>query len=552
MNSGYREQLSLFPVFVREERYLMPERAKVRKTGSVSRLREILRILRDFDIVRGLTPEKLRLLFEALGPTFVKLGQIMSMRSDMLPRNYCTELKKLRSSVAPMPTDEVKRLLFREYGENWHDIFAEVSEQPLGSASIAQVHTAVLSDGKSVVIKVRRPMVREIMAKDILFLKRAVKLLKMVPRLGDAVDFNMLIDEMWAVARQEMDFITEAGHLEKFRELNEHERYVSCPQVYKELSTSGILVMEYIRGIPIDEVSLITDTGFDINEIGKRLAGNYIKQILDDGFFHADPHPGNIRVHDGNIVWIDLGMMGVLSTRDRDLFKRAALSIVNKDVYELETALLSIGITNKKISHTELYEDINLFLMKYGSTNLSELELGKTMAELLEIAKRHDIGMPPGVTMLGRGIMTMEGVMSYICPGANFIQILADRYSEISLKQVDFYKSAVSAFNAIRSAAGKLSETPVYLADMLKMAVRGQSKLNLEFIGSEEPLRKLSGIMNRLIIGIIDAALILSSSLICLTDMQPQILDIPLPGFIGFTAAVLLGIWLIIGFGKNK
>ena len=530
----------------------MPERVKVNKTGSLSRLREILHILRTHDIVRGLTPEKLRDVLEDLGPTFIKLGQVLSMRSDMLPRNYCAELEKLRTSVAPLPTEDIKRLLLKEYGEDRYKLFRDISEKPLGSASIAQVHSAVLADGKDVVVKVRRPMVREIMTKDILFLKRAVKILKMVPRLGDAVDFNMLIDEMWAVARQEMDFVTEAGHLKKFRELNEHEQYVSCPEVFSEISTASVLVMENIRGIAINDVSRLKKAGFGMSEIGGRLAGNYIKQILDDGFFHADPHPGNIRVRDGKIVWIDLGMMGVLSTRDRDLFKRAALAIVNKDVYELETAILSIGVTNKKISHTELYEDINLFLAKYGSTSLSELELGKTMSELLEIAGRHDIGMPPGVAMLGRGIMTMEGVLTMIWPEANFIQLLADRYSEISLSRASFYKATASALKAVYAAAGKITDMPVFLTDAIKMAVRGQAKLNLEMIGSEEPLRKLSRIMNRLIIGIVDAALIIGSSLICLTNMKPQILEIPLPGFIGLSVAVLLGIWLIFSFGRNK
>ena len=549
--AGYREPLLRVPVFAREDGR-MPERIKVKKKKSMSRMREILHILREYDIVTGLTPEKLRLIFEAMGPTFVKLGQIMSMRSDMLPRNYCAELKKLRSSAAPMPTEEIKKQLQREYGDDWNALFTEISEEPLGSASIAQAHIAVLADGRTVVIKVQRPMVREIMAKDIVVLKRAVKFLNMVPRLGDAVDFNMLIDEMWAVAQKEMDFIAEAGQLRKFCELNENMPCVTCPEVYTELSTSRILVMEYIRGIPIDDVKQLTEAGYHMDEIGKKLAESYIKQVLDDGFFHADPHPGNIRILDGKIVWLDLGMVGVLSTRDRDLFKRAVLSIVNRDVYELETALLSVGVTQKRISHTELYEDINLFLMKYGTTNLSELELGKTMSELLDIANRHCISMPAGVTMLGRGIMTMEGVLSYICPDANFIQILADRYSEISLSQVNLYKVMTSAFKTLYAGAGKIADMPGYFADVLKMAVRGQAKLNIEMTGSEEPLRKLSVIMNRLIIGIIDVGLLISSSLICMTNMQPQVLDIPLPGFVGFCAAGLLGIWLVLSFIRKR
>jgi len=521
----------------------MPKKIRIKEYNSFSRLGEMLNILRQHDIVRGLSPEKLRLLLDALGPTFVKLGQIMSMRSDILPADYCSELRKLRSAAVPMPISDVEKLLEEEFGALWRDCFKELSMEPLGSASIAQVHSAVLSDGTKVAVKVQRPRIHEIMAKDIMIFKRATRIMRIVSKIGEVVDFNMMLDEMWAVAQQEMDFIVEARHLEQFREFNRHIEYITCPKVFTEFSTARVLVMEFIEGIPVDEIPRLTEKSYDMTEIGNKLADNYVKQILEDGFFHADPHPGNIHICDGKIVWIDLGMMGTLSARDREMFKRAALAIAGNDVYELAMAMLTIGDTKGNVSHSDLYEGLNVFLLKYGSANLSELEYSKMMSELLDVATRHRIHMPPGITMLSRGIMTMENVLSVCSPKTNLVEILSSHYSEASMDKRNYAKEIFSALEKLAAAAGKGTEIPGYFSDVLKMALRGQAKLNLEFPGYEEPLRKISALVNRLIRGIISAALIVSASLICLTDMEPQILGIPALGLIGYAVALIIAAW---------
>lgn len=517
----------------------------------MTRLREMVGILRHNNIVQGMTPERLRCILEELGPTFVKMGQIMSMRSDILPHEYCEELRKLHRSVAPVPIWEIEKLLFHEYGENWNQIFKEVSREQFGSASIAQVHKAVLADGRPVVLKMQRPGIHETMAKDIVFLRRAVRLLEFAPRISENFDLNMLLDEMWTAAQKELNFITEAENLIKFRELNEDVAYVSCPGVYVEMSTERVLVMEYIHGTDIDDIDTLVSLGYDMEEIGAKLADNFIKQVLDDGFFHADPHPGNIRIFDGKIIWLDLGLIGTLSSRDRDLFKRAVMAIVEKDVYELEMALLSIGSTTGKIVHTELYEDINLFLMKYGSASLAELDLRQCLSDLMEVAGRHHIAMPRGVTMLSRGIVTIEAVLTACSPKLNFLQMLSTRYSNRATTRDEFAQEALLALKKLYGTLGKGVDIPRYLADVLKMAVRGQSKINIELTGSEEPIRKLSNIVDRLILGIIDAALFMGSSVMCLTNMQPQIFDIPLLGVFGYACAIVLTVWLFLSIKRR-
>lgn len=292
------------------------------KAHHFGRMQEILNVLKRHNIVQGVSPEKLRNILEDLGPTYIKIGQIMSMRSDMLPQSYCDELMKLRTAVKPMPYGEVKGIIESEFNHSIKELFKEFDVTPLGSASIAQVHKALLNNGKKVVVKVQRSKIHETMAQDIIMMRRAVKLLTVIKVADDVINFNSIIDELWATSQQEMDFLQEAAHLNEFADLNRTVGYVSCPFVETTLMTSKVLVMEYIDGIPIDKVEKLSESGYDMNKLGMNLAENYTKQILDDGFFHADPHPGNIWIRDGKIIWLDLGMVGKISNYDRELLKK--------------------------------------------------------------------------------------------------------------------------------------------------------------------------------------------------------------------------------------
>ena len=245
--------------------------------SSTKRLKEMVNVLRKREIVRGVTPVKLREILEDLGPTFVKLGQVMSMRPDFLPQDYCDELMKLQSEAKPLPFSIIKDVIEKEYQRRWTQIFSFIDEEALGSASIAQVHRAVLTSGERVVVKVQRPGIYEIMSKDIVLLKRAAALLKVISRSQDVVDFNMVLDEMWAIAKQEMDFLMEADHIDEFRHLNSDIEYVSCPQVYRQLTTQHILVMEFIEGIRLDDFDSIKAEGYDITKLGQKLGENYVK-----------------------------------------------------------------------------------------------------------------------------------------------------------------------------------------------------------------------------------------------------------------------------------
>ena len=226
------------------------------------RLREIVDVVRKHDILHGITPEKLCAIIEDLGPTFIKLGQILSMRSDILPRDYCEALKKLRSNVSPMPFEQVQRVVETSYGCPMEEVFASFDEKALGSASIAQAHAAILKSGERVVVKVQREGIHEVMSRDIILLKQACKVLKYTPA-GSLVDFNQVLDEMWVVAQEEMNFQTEAANLERFHALNQDVVFVTSPILYRAYTTTNVLVMERIDGMGIDERDKLVEAGYE-------------------------------------------------------------------------------------------------------------------------------------------------------------------------------------------------------------------------------------------------------------------------------------------------
>ncbi|RHM56163.1 AarF/ABC1/UbiB kinase family protein [Mitsuokella sp. AF33-22] len=523
----------------------------IEDASATARLREMIAVLRKREVVRGMTPEKLRQVLEDLGPTFVKLGQVMSMRPDFLPPEYCDELMKLQTGAKPLPFRVILEVIEQEYSRRWNQVFQSIDEEALGSASIAQVHRAVLTTGEKVVVKVQRPGIYEIMSKDILLLKRAATLLKIISRSQDVLDFNMVLDEMWMIAKQEMDFLMEADHIEEFEHLNRDVDYVSCPKVYRQLSTQHILVMEFIDGVRIDDFDALRANGYDITLLGRRLGENYVKQIIEDGYFHADPHPGNIWIRNGRIVWLDLGMMGRLSSRDRMAIRKAVYALANHDTFEMKAAVLSLGVVHGRINHTALYQDIDALMAQYSSLDFRSLQMGVLTRQIMNILRVHHIGCPQGLSMFARGVLTIEGVMRLCCPKVSFVEIFAKSLSVDFKKNFNWRDELDKAKREGLVLLRKSAQLPEQISDILKMTMSGQTKVNLDLTGAEEPLRHLDRMINKVILAVLCAALLLASSTICTTNMTPKIMEIPLLGFLGYAIAFILSIRIIWDIHKG-
>ena len=516
------------------------------KIDNRARLREITAVLRKHHITRGVTPEKLRAILEELGPTYVKLGQIMSLHSDVLPQRYCDELMKLTSEVTPMPFSEVEEVINRSYREDWRNIFASIEHTTLGSASIAQVHKARLLDGRDVIVKVERKGIYDTMARDIGLLKRAVGILPPIGGLKNVVDLEMVLDELWSTAQEEMDFLKEAANMEEFARNNQGINYIRCPKLYHEYTTSRVLVMEYIGGCPVDDKNKLLAEGYDLGEIGRKLVNNYIKQVMEDGFFHADPHPGNVKVMDGKIVWIDMGMMGRLTYRDRNLMATAVRAIAVGDIAVLESTILELGDVQGKIDSGKLYGELRDLMDRYGNASMGSIDAVEFFKDVMEIMKGNDIRLPHGMTMLVRGLTQMQGVLLNISPDINMAEIAAGRLREEMLQNFDWKKEAGKTGRRIYKAAGRTLDIPPLVKIALEEYLKGQARINMEL----DSTRKFSQLMRRLVrnlvMGLWVMALLISSSIICTTDMQPRLLGIPALGFFGYSLAFVICLYVFI------
>ncbi|MGC4020239.1 MAG: AarF/ABC1/UbiB kinase family protein [Muricomes sp.] len=321
-----------------------------------------------------------------------------------------------------------------ELKEPVQNIFSQIDEIPLGSASIAQVHPAVLKDGTKVVIKIQRPSIQKIMQDDIILMKKAARILKTAIGTEDLIDFKTILDELWKTTQEEIDFLQEAENLDLFYENQKDIVYVTCPKVIHELTTPRLLVMEYIDGIQIDEIKKLEELGYDMTEIGQKAAENYCKQILEDGFFHADPHPGNLWITGGQIAWLDLGMTGRMTDHSKKLLRKAIAAILEQDIYSLKNVLLAFGEPQDRINHARLYTDIDDILGRYMSMDFGTMKLGDLLERMLSLVKEHRLAITPDLTLLSRSMITMEGTLAICAPEVNILQILSVHMSSLLLK----------------------------------------------------------------------------------------------------------------------
>ena len=525
---------------------------KQQKEENSERFREIKDVLRKNQITRGVTPEKLRMILEELGPTYIKLGQIMSLHSDFLPKAYCDELLKLNSDVTPMPFDDVEDVINHSYGQDWRELFQFIEEAPLGSASIAQVHRARLKNGEEVIIKVERKGIYDTMARDIGLLHRLVKLIPPVGDFKNLVDLDMVLDELWSVAQEEMDFLKEAANMDEFSRNNASVQYVTTPKLYHEYSSGHVLVMEFIDGYSLDDVESLQNAGYDMDEIGTKFVNNFIKQVMEDGFFHADPHPGNVKIRDGKIVWIDMGMMGRLSEKDRHTMIKGIRGIALHDISMVENSVLEIGEFRVKPDRERLYQDLKKFIADYGTTSMGSLDVAAAIAGLVEIMKQNRISLPHGVSMLCRGLTHIQGVLAVISPDINMMQIAVNRYTEDFLKNINWKSEFQKQARIVYRSVNKGVEIPGLVTDILKEHLEGQSVVNIDLHSSEDLTNVISAAIRNIVVGLCVAALLIASSVICTTDMTPKILGIPALGFAGYAFAMVVSIFLTVRYLWSK
>lgn len=516
-------------------------------TGRRRRIAQIFHIARKYEVWRNITPVRLRRMLEELGPMFVKMGQILSNRSEILPQRYCDELRRLRTEADPVPYPVVLECLEAEYGKKLGDLFDAIDPNPLGSASLAQVHRARLVTGEDVAVKVQRPGAQQVMAQDIDIMRSLARLATRLIKTEQIIDLGEVVEELWRSFREETNFLAEARNLDEFYAFHKHTPGISCPRSYMDLCTEHVVVMDYIEGISISEPELLVRAGYRLRDLGNEIVDDYATQVLDDGFFHADPHAGNIILSGGVIYFIDLGIVGRMSSHDRGVVKDIIFAVAENDVPKLKDSFMRFAISRgdtAAIDHTAFLTDLDYIVQDFGGSNLKDLDIGRFLTALINLARKNDIELPPVVTMFARGMVTLEGLLSEYMPDVNMIEIIQVHIA----REKSSYERAREAAEELavgtaRAVKGSL-QTAEYLGLASRMLTRGQLKVNTELMGSDEVLRRLGGIVDRASMAIVIAGLFIGSSVVYYAKIEPVIFGIPIIGFLGYVSALVLALML--------
>lgn len=522
------------------------QRYHLTRRGKLKRLGQIASIVRQFDIIRGLTPVKMRLMLEALGPTFVKVGQILSMRSEILPQDFCNELAKLQAGADPIPYDTVLQVLEQEYHRPVNEIFDYIDPNPLGSASLAQVHRAKLTSGENVAIKVQRPGVRETMALDISIMRSLARVAAKTVPSTQVVDLSGVVEELWDTFEAETDFLVESRNLAEFKRFCEQYRYMDCPQPYIELCTEHVVVMDYVEGISVSHPDKLVAAGYDLQEIGTKLVDNYAIQVLDEGFFHADPHPGNIMVAENRIVLLDLGMTGRLNAKTRSALKEMIFAVAQQDSASLADGLLRFaGTEGDAQDYPALLADLDVIIKEYGTVDIAELDIAAMLGSLTQLASRHGIEIPSSVTTVGRALVTLKGLLDEFIPNVNMIEIISNHIAASTSKRVFAKDELQSLLVESHQALHSLLKATGELSVASRMLTRGQLRVNMEMVGSQEPIHLLANMVNRLTMALIVVGLFIGSSIVYYAGIKPVIFGIPIVGFLGYVIAFICSVWIV-------
>lgn len=495
-------------------------------------------------------PRQLRLALEELGPSFIKIGQILSTRPDLVPMEYIAELQKLQDNVNPEKFQLMKEVIESELGDAIDNIFLFFDETPIASASLSEVFLARLKTGEKVAVKVQRPYVREKMLSDIRILKKLVPLANLTST-KDIIDIRKVVEEISLATEKELNFLEEMKNILKFSKNNKDIKYITCLKVYEKYCTQKVLVMDYISGIKIDDIDKLKQEGYDLQDIALKITYNYFKQVFEDGFFHADPHPGNILVHNNTIGYIDFGLMGELEPSLVKKLNNLLEGVATNDISLMMNSLLSIGIKKGNIDRDKLYKDIEGFYNTYSNESIHDYDLSNILEEIIEIAKGNNIAMPHNIVLLAKGIITLQAVLARLDKSITLMDIalpyFRDKIIKDKLKELDYSQLAVLLYTTLKSAV----QIPNKLVEFLNSSVDGRLKFYLDLKNMGETFNAINKMVNRLIISIIVAGLLVSSSLVINANVGLKIHGISAIGILGYLGAAFAGFILLISIFKS-
>jgi len=491
-----------------------------------------------------------RLALEELGPTFIKFGQILSTRPDLLPPSYITELSKLQDNVPPTPWGLIREVLIRELGREPEQVFLTIDPQPMAAASLAQVHAAILPDGQEVVVKVQRPGISSVIETDLEILSSLAKQAQ-TTRWGKVYDFISMANDFAFTLRNELDYRSEGRNADRFRENFVHESHLYIPHIYWEYSSQRVLVLERIHGIKIDDLPALDGAGYDRHRIALHSARVIIKEVLEDGFFHADAHPGNYNVLPGEVIGaMDFGMVGYLKDRDRLDLIRLYLVAVALDADGIVDQLIRIGAAGAEVDRTGLARDIGRLLNKYYALPLKDIRAREVVEEIMPIAFQHRLRLPSDLWLLGKTLAMMEGVGLQLDPDFDVFAVAQPFVRRL------LWNMAIPDAGWVRAALlggvnwGELFNRLPRAGNRMLERIERDEPFRIQIDDTDPIINRLDRLFTRLSLSILVGALIIGLAFLASN---------PSPSFWGqwmiiggLVSIISLGIWLFILLIRSK
>ncbi len=500
------------------------------------------------------TPERIRLVLEELGPTFIKLGQVLSTRPDLVPADIVDELAKLQQHVPPFPFEQVRTIVEEELGHPLKDVFEQFTETSMAAASIGQVHRAVLRGGEEVVVKVQRPRIRETIEVDLEILLHLAVLVERHLEGWKLQRPSRIVEEFARVLERELDFAIEARHLERFATQFHDDDTIYVPKVFHEASRQRVLTLEYVDVIPVTDAQALQRAGLNPRVLAARGTELTLKQLFVHGFFHADPHPGNAFALPGNVICLlDFGMMGRLDRQGREGFADLVYAVAQRNPDGAATALLRLTTHEEDVEPDPrlIARDVEELIDLHVPVQLGQLDFSRLVQELLTLVRRHRLTIPADLVMMLKAAATSERLVAQLDPDLNFIAAAEPYVRRIQLERMKPRRLVQDALSSGGELIQLARDLPAGLRDLLRLAKRGALKLGFEHRGLEHMVNTHERIANRLVFAIVVAALIVGSSLIVHSRLPPTWHDIPVIGLVGFLAAGLMGFWLLVAILRH-
>ena len=498
-------------------------------------------------ITRLSRPERARMVLEELGPTFVKLGQLLSTRADLIPFEYVQELSKLQDTVPSFPYDDVRQIVKSETGRFPEAIFHSFHKEPLAAASIGQVHRAVLKGTKKeVAVKIQRPNIQQTIEVDLEIMLHLASLMEKHVAEAEAFHPTKGVKEFARSLEDELDYMVEASHLERFARqfLDDETMYV--PKVYRELSTKRVLVMEFIDGIKASDLVHLQKKGYDLKELAGRGADSTLKQICVHGFYHADPHPGNVLILPNDVIcFIDFGMMGRIGQQEREDFTDFVELLIQRDEENAVEALLKLTNSTVDPDKGELQRDLMHFIDRYAYLPLKELEIGKMLQTVLEILTKQGMSLKPDLFLMVKALSIAEGLGKSLDPEFEIVKHAEPFIRKIKLTRYTPQRIARDLMDSGTEFVRLFKELPAELREVLRKTREGKLKLEVEYQGLDLALFRLDIISGRISSAIVLASLIIGSSIIILSGTPPKWHEMPMIGLAGFLIAAVMGFRLL-------